>query len=149
MKQKKEFRNQELKEIRHEKSSENEEMYLKVIYILEEDGVKPVCSNYVAKVLNIALPSVVEMLAKMQKKDLIKYDGRKGIFFKPKGKKIAKRIVRNLRLMELLLKDVLKIKETKYACKFEHCLGEEAAEAVNKLLKNPTKCPHGKPIPKI
>jgi DtxR family Mn-dependent transcriptional regulator len=149
MKQKKEFQNEELKEIRHEKSSENEEMYLKVIFILEEDGINPVCSNYVAKTLKIALPSVVEMLAKMDKKDLIKYNGRKGISFKPKGKKIAKRIVRNLRLMELLLKEVLKIQETKCACKFEHCLGEETAEAVNKLLKNPVKCPHGKTIPKI
>ncbi len=138
----------ELKEIAHEKSKENEEMYLKVIYILEEKGVKPVCSSHVAKSLKIALPSVVEMLGKLDKKNLIKYDGRKGITFKPKGKKTAKKIVRNLRLAELLLTDILKMKETKYACKFEHCMPEEIIKAVNKKLNNPKKCPHGKKIPK-
>jgi len=148
MKAKKEIINEELKEIIHEKHNENEEMYLKVIYILEEDGVKPVCSNQIAKALRIALPSVVEMLAKMDKKGLIKYDGRKGISFKPKGKKTAKNIIRNLRLNELMLKEILKMKDTKCACKFEHCMDNQIAEAINRILKNPKKCPHGKIIPK-
>jgi len=146
---KKDFLNEELQCIIHEKSCENEEMYLKVIYVLEEDGVKPVCSSHIAKALNIALPSVVEMLAKMQKKGLIKYDGRKGVFFKPKGKQTAKKIVRNLRLFEVFFKNELKMKNgEKFACKFEHAVNPEVITALNKFLKNPTKCPHGKIIPK-
>ncbi len=141
---------EELQGIVHEKTCENEEMYLKVIYLLEEDGLKPVCSNNVSKVLKISLPSVVEMLNKMDKKGLVKYDGRKGVFLKPKGKKMAKKIVRNLRLTELLLQDILKMKNIeKYACKFEHSMTDEIANAITKTLKNPEKCPHGKLIPKI
>ncbi|MFH1664135.1 MAG: metal-dependent transcriptional regulator [archaeon] len=140
---------EELKDLVHEKSSENEEMYLKVIYILEEEKIKPVRSTDLAQTLKISLPSVVEMLAKLEKKNLIKYDGRKGVFFKPKGRKTAKRIIRNLRLTELMLRDILKVKGAKNACKFEHALSDEVADAINKVLKNPTKCPHGKIIPKI
>lgn len=149
MKAKKDFFDEELQGIVHEKTHENEEMYLKVIYILEENGVKPVHSNDLAKVLKIALPSVVEMLGKLDKKSLIKYEGRKGIYFKPKGKQTAKNIVRGLRLFEVFLKNELKIKNgEKYACKFEHAANQEVLNALNKHLKNPTKCPHGKPIPK-
>ena len=139
----------ELEGIIHEKTHENEEMYLKVIYILEEEKINPVRSSDLSKALKISLPSVVEMLAKLDKKNLIKYDGRKGISFKPKGKKTAKKIVRNLRLTELFFQDVLKMKESNCACRFEHVLGDEVAEAINKALKNPKKCPHGKMIPKI
>jgi DtxR family Mn-dependent transcriptional regulator len=140
--------NPELECIIHERKQENEEMYLKAIFLLQEEGMKPVHSNDVSRVLNISLPSVVEMLNKMDKKNFLKYDGRKGITLKAKGKKIAKRIIRNLRLTELLLKEILKIKkETKYACRFEHVINEEIAEAINKILRNPKKCPHGKLIP--
>ncbi len=142
---------EELKCVSHEaKRMENEEMYLKVIFILEEDGVKPVRSTDLAKVLKISLPSVVEMLGKMDKKGLVKYDGRKGISFKPKGKKIAKKVIRNFRLADLMLRDLLKMNDpTKYACRFEHVINDEIAEALKKVLKNPKKCIHGKIIPKI
>ncbi len=147
---KEKYSNKELCCLVHEKTFENEEMYLKVIFLLEEEGIKPVHSNDVAKVLHISLPSVVEMLGKLEKKGLIKYDGRKGVFFKQKGKNTAKKIVRNLRLTELFLKDILEMKNhMECACKLEHVIKDEIADAIRKKLKNPQKNPDGKIIPKV
>ena len=132
-----------------EKSAENEEMYLKSMWLLEEQGRRPVHSAEVARMLGVSLPSVVEMLGKLHKKDFVNYDGRKGILFRPKGKRIASRIVRNLRLTELLFRDVLKIDyNSPEPCRFEHVISDDIAAAMSKVLGNPQECPHGKPIPK-
>lgn len=133
-----------------EHHSENEEMYLKSMWLLEEEGKKPVKVTDIARILKVSLPSAVQMLKKMHKKDLVKYSGKKGIYFKPKGKRTASKLVRNLRLVELLVRDILKIKrETPFACKIEHHVSDEIAKSLRKVLNNPNVCPHSKPIPKI
>ncbi|GEM_PF-835833 len=132
-----------------EKSSENEEMYLKAVWLIEENGETPAHAASVAKMLRVSLPSVLEMLKKLEKKNLVKYDGRQGIFLKPKGKKTAEKIVRNLRLAELLFRDILKIDyNTTDPCRFEHVITDEVAQALSRVLNHPQKCPHGKTIPK-
>ena len=132
-----------------EKSAENEEMYLKAVWLLEEDGSKPAHSAAIARMLGISLPSVVEMLGKLHKKGLVSYDGRKGVSFRPKGKKVAAGVVRNLRLTELLFRDVLQIDyNSPEPCRFEHVISDDIAAAMSKVLGNPQECPHGKPIPK-
>jgi DtxR family Mn-dependent transcriptional regulator len=133
-----------------ERSAENEEMYLKAVWLLEEQGKKPVHSAAIARMLGISLPSVVEMLGKLHKKNLVTYDGRRGVSFKAKGRKIAGRVVRNLRLTELLFRDVLKIDyNSPEPCRFEHAISDEIAAAMLRVLGNPKECPHGKPIPKL
>ena len=133
-----------------EKRTENEEMYLKAVWLLEENGKKPAHSAEVARMLKVSLPSVVEMLGKLHRKSLVVYDGRKGVSFKPKGEKVAAKIVRNLRLTELLFRDVLKIDyNSPEPCRFEHIISDEVAHAMAKVLNNPKECPHGKPIPKV
>lgn len=133
-----------------EKSHENEEMYLKAIWLLEEDGIKPIHASEIAKLLRISLPSTTEMLKKLAKRGMLGYSGRGGVELKAKGRKIAEKIVRNLRLTEVLFRDVLKIDyESESVCRLEHAITDEVALAVRKLLKNPEKCPHGKGIPAI
>ncbi len=132
-----------------EKSAENEEMYLKAVWLLEEEGSRPAHSADIARMLGVSLPSAVEMLGKLHKKGLVVYDGRKGVSFKPQGKRVAAKIVRNLRLTELLFRDVLKIDyNTPAPCRFEHAISDEIAAAMAKVLGRPKKCPHGQPIPK-
>ena len=68
----------------------------------------------------------------------------------PKGWGTACRIVRNHRLWELYLTN-----EARYAPdhvhddaeKIEHVLGEETVRRIERILSNPRKDPHGKPIP--
>lgn len=129
--------------------SENVEEYLEIIWTLEEDGRKPPKVIEIAGRLKIAPPSVVEMLDKLEERGLVKYRGnKKGVSFTKKGGETARRVVRNHRLAELLLTDILNVgMDEKAACGIEHHISEDIAEAVNRILGNPKTCPHGKPIP--
>ena len=133
-----------------EKSHENEEMYLKAIWLLEEEKVNPIHASEVAKQLNVSLPSMTEMLKKLDEKVYLQYSGRDGVKLEKKGRAIAETIIRNLRLTELFFRDILKIDfNDESVCRFEHVITDEIAEAMKRLLKNPKKCPHGKKIPAV
>ncbi|MEK6941570.1 MAG: metal-dependent transcriptional regulator [archaeon] len=132
------------------KSSENEEMYLKAVWLLEEGGKCPVHAADVAKTLGLALPSVVEMFKKLQQRKLVKYDGRKGVKLLSKGRVVAQKIVRNLRLTEVWFRDVLKIDfNSTDPCRFEHVITDDIAKALSRGRGYPAHCPHGKLISKI
>ncbi len=131
------------------KLSENIEEYLEILWLIEEDGIKPIRINEIARRLKVSSPSVVEMLDKLESAGLVKYRKSNDIYFTKKGRNIAKKIVRNHRLAELLLTDILKIKvDENVVCGIEHHISNDIADAVNRILKNPKKCPHGKVIPK-
>jgi len=62
----------------------------------------------------------------------------------------ARRTIRNQRLSERLLSDVLNFEKEeaeKTACCYEHVLDTDAAESICILLGHPRTCPHGKLIP--
>jgi DtxR family Mn-dependent transcriptional regulator len=66
------------------------------------------------------------------------------------GYQKAKEIVRNHRLAERLLHDVLNLQSDEMersACRYEHMLDTEAADSICILLGHPRTCPHGKYIP--
>lgn len=134
--------------------SENMEEYLEALWILEkEKGLELPKINEIAQALKVAPPSAVEMLKKMSRKDLVKYYPRKGVILSETGKKIAMRIVRNHRLSELLLTDILDVKfnedvHEEAICGLEHHISEDIADAVCTKLGHPRQCPHGHPIPK-
>ena len=58
--------------------------------------------------------------------------------------------MRRHRLAERFLTDVLKLSWAEAhheAGKWEHVMSEHVEQAMNRLLGNPTTCPHGNPIP--
>lgn len=129
--------------------SENVEEYLEFLYMREEKGAEIVKINEVAEGLKIAPPSAVQMLQKMQKKKLVKYETRVGVSLTSKGRENASRVVRNHRLAELLLKEILGMKVDEEAvCGLEHHINGKIANAVCTRLSHPRKCPHGNEIPK-
>ncbi len=68
----------------------------------------------------------------------------------PEGDARAREVVRNHRLAEVLFYQVLQLpmKDSEAeACRLEHLLSSEAAEAVCTFLGHPPVCPHGRPIP--
>ena len=58
-------------------------------------------------------------------------------------------MIRNTRLLEVLMKDALKIQiDEEMACGIEHHMKNVFTDALCTLLKHPEKCPHGYDIPK-
>lgn len=73
------------------------------------------------------------------------------IQFTEKGHKMAKALIRRLRLAERLFTDVFEMRGDSVindACKMEHILSEELTDSVCTFLGHPQTCPHGKPIPR-
>lgn len=66
------------------------------------------------------------------------------------GRRLAVDVTRRHRLAERLLVDLLDMEPKRVdesACRLEHILTPEAAEAICTLLGHPRHCPHGTPIP--
>jgi DtxR family Mn-dependent transcriptional regulator len=128
--------------------SENVEEYLEFLYMVEEKGRKKARINEVAEGLGITPPSAVQMLQKMEQDGLVEYETRIGVALTRKGRSLAKKVIRNHRLAELLLKDILGINVDEEAvCGLEHHISGDIATAVCTQLNHPRKCPHGNYIP--
>ncbi|MFN4133299.1 MAG: metal-dependent transcriptional regulator [Candidatus Hadarchaeales archaeon] len=134
--------------MKYEKS-ENVEEYLEAVWVSEERGILPAKIKWIANRLGLSPPSAVEMLKKMQKMNLVRYETRAGVSLTKKGREIAKQIIRNHRLAEILLVKILNVKIDEDAvCGIEHHISAKIADAVCTSLNHPRKCPHGNPIPK-
>jgi DtxR family Mn-dependent transcriptional regulator len=127
--------------------SEHIEMYLKAIWFLHEKGQDAKISS-IAKLLNVTQPSVVQMLRKLHNSNLVNYTQTQ-VALTERGRKIGKQMIRNTRLLEVLMKDALKIDiDEEMACGIEHHMKTIFTDALCILLKHPRKCPHGHNIPK-
>ncbi len=131
--------------------TENREDYLRGLYILHEEKGE-IKSIDLANYLNVSKPSVSEMIKELNKEGLVSYKKYSKLKFTAKGIKIAQKITSKHRLIELFLKNILKLKSKslhKEAHRLEHAFSDESIERIRKLLGNPKKDPHGKPIPYI
>jgi DtxR family transcriptional regulator, Mn-dependent transcriptional regulator len=127
--------------------SEHIEMYLKAIWYLHEKGQDAKVSS-IAKLLNVTQPSVVQMLRKLHNSNLINY-GHTQVTLTEGGRKIGKQMIRNTRLLEVMMKDALRIEiDEEMVCGIEHHMKTIFTDALCTLLKHPRKCPHGHDIPK-
>jgi DtxR family transcriptional regulator, Mn-dependent transcriptional regulator len=127
--------------------SEHTEMYLKAIWCMHERGEEVKVST-IAKVLNITQPSVVQMLRKLDRSNLVKYN-QGNITITEEGERMGRQMIRNTRLLEVLMKDALKIEiDEEMACGIEHHMKDIFTDALCTLLKHPRNCPHGHAIPK-
>lgn len=127
--------------------SEHIEMYLKAIWYLDEKGQDAKISS-IAKLLNVTQPSVVQMLRKLHNSNLVRYSQTK-VALTHDGQRIGRQMVRNTRLLEVMMKDALKIDvDEEMACGIEHHMKNIFTDALCTLLKHPRKCPHGHIIPK-
>ncbi|OPY38726.1 MAG: manganese transport transcriptional regulator [Methanoregula sp. PtaU1.Bin051] len=126
-------------------ASEQLEEYLEAIYdIGERDGTAKTSS--IAKCLNVAPASVTEALRNLSEKGYVNYEPYRGATLTGLGKEMAVRIKRRHRLLEVFLRDVLKIEDDHVhdeACRMEHTLSDETECALCKMLKAPSRCPHG------
>ncbi len=126
---------------------EHVEMYLKAIWWLDDMNKRATVSS-IARVLNVKQPSVVQMLKKLNDLNLVIYK-RGCVKLTEKGYEIGKRMVRNSRLLEVMMKNALKIDiDEEIVCGIEHHMNDKFADALCSLLNHPDKCPHGYSIPR-
>jgi DtxR family Mn-dependent transcriptional regulator len=127
---------------------EHIEMYLKAIWHIREKKEQVKVSS-IAKILNVTQPSVVQMLHKLNYSKLVEY--RKGntiMEMTLEGEKIGERMIRNTRLLEVMMKESLKIEiDEEMVCGIEHHMKDIFTDALCTLLKHPRKCPHDFDIP--
>ena len=127
--------------------SEHVEMYLKAIWYIRERG-EDVKVSSIAKLLNVTQPSVVQMLHKLNDANLLTYNKGNLVEMTSEGQRIGKQMIRNTRLLEVMMKDALKIEiDEEMVCGIEHHMKKIFTDALCTLLKHPRKCPHGHNIP--
>jgi DtxR family transcriptional regulator, Mn-dependent transcriptional regulator len=123
------------------------EEYCECIFELDEDDVDVIQAR-IAERLQVSRPAVSEMIRKLEGEGLITNDG--AILLTDSGRQLAQLVVRRHRLAERFLTDVLKLSWAEAhheAGKWEHVMSSHVEEAMNRLLGEPTTCPHGNPIP--
>ena len=127
--------------------AEHVEMYLKAIWHLRErnDEVK---ISTIAKMLNVRQPSVVQMLKKLNQKDLVEYN-KAGVSLTDGGERVGSSMMRNSRLLEVLMDSALKVEiDEEMVCGIEHHMNKQFTDALCTMLNHPRKCPHDHKIPK-
>ena len=126
--------------------AEHVEMYLKAIWHIKERG-EDVKISTIAKMLNVRQPSVVQMLKKLNTKNLVNYN-KGGIKFTDDGQAIGASMMRNSRLLEVLMDSALKVEiNEEMVCGIEHHMNKQFTDALCTMLKHPRKCPHEHDIP--
>ena len=128
----------------------SEENYLKVIYHLSLVSPKGVNTNAIAGMLETKASSVTDMLKKLSEKELVSYQKYQGVTLMDKGINVAKMIVRKHRLWEVFLVEKLHFswdEVHEIAEQLEHIKSEQLIDKLANFLGNPTKDPHGDPIP--
>ena len=126
--------------------AEHTEMYLKAVWHFREKG-DDVKISTIAKRLNDRQPSVVLMLKKLAERDLVTYK-KAGVSLKESGEKVAASMIRNSRLLEVLMESSLKIDiDEEMVCGIEHHMNKQFTDALCVMLKCPSKSPRGREIP--
>jgi DtxR family Mn-dependent transcriptional regulator len=126
------------------------EDYAKAIYMLETRAGEPVSTNALADRLEVTAGSVSAMLRKLAEMGLVAHQPYRGVRLTPAGRRVALEVVRHHRLLELFLAEVLDMpwdRVHKEAEVLEHVLSTELEEVIAQKLGNPTRDPHGDPIP--
>ena len=126
--------------------AEHVEMYLKAIWHIKERE-EDVKISTIAKMLNVRQPSVVQMLKKLNIKNLVNYN-KAGVKLTEEGQVVGANMMRNSRLLEVLMESTLKVKiDEEMVCGIEHHMKKEFTDALCTMLKHPRKCPHEREIP--
>ncbi len=133
----------------HSHFAESVEEYLEAVYRLEREG-DGVSTGALASTLGVAPASVSGMLKKLAKDGFVEPVARGTVKLTREGLSVAVRVIRRHRIAECFLVDVLGMPWHEVhadACMLEHAISAEVEAHLQRLLKDPTRCPHGMPIP--
>ena len=129
------------------------ENYLKAIYqgqLQLATGVRLVPMGHVATALGVTPGTATTMVKALSESGLAEYEPYSGVRLTRAGEKLAGRVLRRHRLVELFLVQVMGMSWTEVhdeAEQLEHAVSERLIELIDEMLGRPTHDPHGDPIP--
>ncbi len=122
--------------------------YLQTLYWLHEAGL-PLTGANVARAMQLAAPTVHEMIGRLQRDGYITRASDKTISFTATGERQAAEIVSRHRLIERFLTDVLGIpwdEVHEEAERLEHAMSPVLEQRMRAAIGDARTCPHGHPI---
>jgi DtxR family Mn-dependent transcriptional regulator len=132
----------------HTEAMEN---YVKAIYALQRrhEG-KAVTTTELAERLGVTPASASGMVKKLAERKLVRHAPYKGVELSEEGESLALEVIRHHRLLETFLEKSLGVPWDRVhdeAEVLEHVLSEELEDLIAAKLGDPTRDPHGDPIP--
>jgi DtxR family transcriptional regulator, Mn-dependent transcriptional regulator len=125
------------------------EDYAKAIYALELRG-GTVSTTALAERLGVTPASASGMVKRLGELGLVEHQPYHGVSLTDGGRRVALEVIRHHRLLELYLFESLGVpwdRVHEEAEVLEHVLSEQLEERIAAKLGNPTRDPHGDPIP--
>lgn len=125
------------------------ENYLKALFHLERTSER-VTTSALAAHLDVSQPSATKMMKSLASSGLVEHVPYQGASLTDAGRKSALRVIRNHRLIEVFLVDVLGYTWDEVhdeAERLEHAISDSLADRIDAYLGFPATDPHGDPIP--
>ena len=126
------------------------EDYVKVIYAHTEWQDAPITTTGIAARLGLAASSVTEMVKKLVRQGLVVHEPYGAIELTAEGTELALQMVRRHRLIETWLVEQQSYRWDEVheeAEILEHSMSDRLLDSIDDQLGNPTRDPHGDPIP--
>ena len=134
-------------------TSHTVENYLKAIFLaqvalLPSEQLVPM--GQLASALGVVPGTATTMVKALAESGLVRYEPYAGVRLTPAGEKLAARVLRRHRLIELFLVQVMGMSWTEVhdeAEHLEHAVSDRLIERIDEMLGRPSADPHGDPIP--
>jgi DtxR family transcriptional regulator, Mn-dependent transcriptional regulator len=124
--------------------------YAKAIYSLSARSGEPVTTSALAERLAVSPASASAMVKRLANLGLVAHERYHGVRLTPSGERVALEVIRHHRLIELYLAEALGMPWDRVhdeAEVLEHAISPELSELIAQKLGDPTRDPHGDPIP--
>ncbi|MFC6614331.1 metal-dependent transcriptional regulator [Halopenitus salinus] len=118
--------------------------YLRAIYALERsrEGDTHVTTGAVADVLDVHPSSATEMFAKLDDRDLLRYEKYEGVRLTERGRARGRSLLENSCILQRFLRDVLDVEGYREEAQaIEPVLDPEVAERLSTLIDRRSQCP--------
>jgi DtxR family transcriptional regulator, Mn-dependent transcriptional regulator len=124
--------------------------YAKAIYSLQRRGDEAVSTSAIAERLGVSAASASAMVKRLSSLGLVEHEPYRGVELTAAGERVALEVIRHHRLLELYLAEALGMSWDRVheeAEVLEHAISPELSQLIAEKLGNPTRDPHGDPIP--
>ena len=124
--------------------------YAKAIWSLAQRGDEPVSTSAIASRLGVSPASASAMVKRLEALGLARRRPYRGVALTGAGERVALEVVRHHRLLELYLAEALGMPWDRVHAEaevLEHAISPELSERIAEVLGNPSRDPHGDPIP--